>query len=262
MKKKIDDMTIDEQIQKLKKENKMILIFSYSVYFMVLVVIPILIYVFDLDKSLIISLASAIPISWCFGCFMQRKENIMKITELEFKQLTINNDIVVSKVIQKFKKENKKLRSISHLISIMLVLVLILLLIFGTKAKSISFLTAMIPMSWYFVYFYPEKVNVMKIVELELKMSPTNNIEENNGILYDEFIKKVKREKKNLLIICLFISILLLPILALLFVFNLDEKYIICPLSMMISSWIFVYIFPMIINNSIIKGEFIEDKLK
>ena len=261
MKKKIDDMTIDEQIQKLKKENKMILIFSYSVYFMVLVVIPILIYVFDLDKSLIISLASTIPISW-HGCFMQRKANIMKITELEFKQLTINNDIVVSKVIQKFKKENKKLRSISHLISIMLVLVLILLLIFGTKAKSISFLTAMIPMSWFFVYFLPEKVNVMKIVELELKMSPTNNIEESNGILDDEFIQKVKREKKNLLIICLFISILLLPILALLFVFNMDEKYMVCSFTMMISSWIFLYIFPIPVNNSIIKGEFIEDKLK
>lgn len=262
MKKKIDDMTIDEQIQKLKKENKMILIFAYSFYFMVLVVIPILIYVFDLDKSLIISLAATIPISWFFGCFMQIKANIMKITELEFKQLTINNDIVVSKVIQKFKKENKKLRSICHLMSIMLVLVLILLLIFGTNAESIGLLAAMIPMSWFFGYFFPEKVNVMKIVELELKMSPTNNIEENNGILDDEFIQKVKREKKNLLIICLFISILLLPILALLIVFNMDEKYKVCLFTMMIFSWIFLYIFPIQVNNSIIKGEFIEDKLK
>ena len=33
-------------------------------------------------------------------------------------------------------------------------------------------------------------------------------------------------------------------------------------LSMMTFSWIFVYILPMTVNNSIIKGEFIEDKLK
>ena len=85
MKNKYSGLSIEEQIKRYKKENKTLL-GSAIICSVVIVVISILFFVYELDNAMSIGFLVLLPFSWWIGYCIPKKENDKKIKDLE-KQL-------------------------------------------------------------------------------------------------------------------------------------------------------------------------------
>ena len=82
MKDKYSGLSTEEQLKRYKKENKTLLI-SAIICSIVIVVISILFFVYELDKTISIGFLVWLPFSWWIGYDIPKKENDKKIKELE-----------------------------------------------------------------------------------------------------------------------------------------------------------------------------------
>ena len=78
MKDKYSGLSNEEQIKRYKKENKTLL-FSGIICSIVIVVISILFFVYELDKTISIGFLVLLPFSWWIGYYIPKKENDKKI---------------------------------------------------------------------------------------------------------------------------------------------------------------------------------------
>ena len=85
MKNKYSGLSTEEQLKRYKKENKTLLI-SAIICSIVIVVISILFFVYELDKTMSIGFLVLLPFSWWIGYYIPKKENDKKIKKLEEKQ--------------------------------------------------------------------------------------------------------------------------------------------------------------------------------
>ena len=84
MKDKYSGLSNEERLKRYKKENLTSLI-SGIIVSVVTIVISILFFVYELDKTLAIGILLCLPISWLIGYYIPKKENDKKIKELEKK---------------------------------------------------------------------------------------------------------------------------------------------------------------------------------
>ena len=84
MKNKYSGLSTEEQIKRYKKENKTLLIASI-ICSIVIIVISILFFVYELDKTISIGYLVLLPFSWWIGYYIPKKENDIKIKKLEEK---------------------------------------------------------------------------------------------------------------------------------------------------------------------------------
>ena len=84
MKNKYSGLPVEEQIKKLKKENKTLLV-SAIICTIVVVIISIIFFIFELDLTVAIGILFMLPFSWWIGYFIPKDENNKKIKELESK---------------------------------------------------------------------------------------------------------------------------------------------------------------------------------
>ena len=85
MKNKYSGLSTEELLKRYKKENKTLLI-SAIICSIVIVVISILFFVYELDTTMAIGILVFLPFSWWIGYYIPKKENDKKIKELEEKQ--------------------------------------------------------------------------------------------------------------------------------------------------------------------------------
>ena len=85
MKDKYIELSTEEQLKQYKKENKKLLV-SAIICSIVIVVISILFFVYELDKTISIGFLVLLPFSWWIGYYIPKKENDKKIKKLEEKQ--------------------------------------------------------------------------------------------------------------------------------------------------------------------------------
>jgi uncharacterized membrane protein len=81
---KYSRLSSEEKIKKYKKENKTLLTCGI-ICSIVIVVISILFFVYELDKTISIGCLVLLPFSWWIGYYIPKKENDKKIKELEKK---------------------------------------------------------------------------------------------------------------------------------------------------------------------------------
>ena len=84
MKNKYSGLPVEDQIKKLKKENKTLLV-SAIICTIVVVTISIIFFIFELDLTVAIGILFMLPFSWWIGYFIPKDENNKKIKELESK---------------------------------------------------------------------------------------------------------------------------------------------------------------------------------
>lgn len=84
MKDKYRGLSTEEQLRRYKKENKILLV-SAIICSIVIVVISILFFVYELDSAISIGFLVLLPFSWWIGYYIPKKENDKKIKELEEK---------------------------------------------------------------------------------------------------------------------------------------------------------------------------------
>ena len=82
MKDKYSGLSTEEQLKQYKKENKTLLV-SAIICSIVIVVISILFFVYELDNTISVGLLVLLPYSWWIGYYIPKKENDKKIKELE-----------------------------------------------------------------------------------------------------------------------------------------------------------------------------------
>ena len=82
MKDKYSGLSTEEQLKRYKKENKTLLV-SDIICSIVIVVISILFFVYELDNTISVGLLVLLPFSWWIGYYIPKKENDKKIKELE-----------------------------------------------------------------------------------------------------------------------------------------------------------------------------------
>ena len=82
MKDKYSGLSTEEQLKRYKKENKTLLV-SAIICSIVIVVISILFFVYELDNTISVGLLVLLPYSWWIGYYIPKKENDKKIKELE-----------------------------------------------------------------------------------------------------------------------------------------------------------------------------------
>lgn len=84
MKDKYRGLSTEEKLRRYKKENKILLV-SAIFCSIVIVVISILFFVYELDSAISIGFLVLLPFSWWIGYYIPKKENDKKIKELEEK---------------------------------------------------------------------------------------------------------------------------------------------------------------------------------
>ena len=82
MKDKYSGLSTEEQLKRYKKENKTLLV-GGIICSIVLVVISILFFVYELDNTIAVGFLVFLPFSWWIGYYIPKKENDKKIKELE-----------------------------------------------------------------------------------------------------------------------------------------------------------------------------------
>ena len=82
MKDKYSGLSPEEQLKRYKKENKTLLV-SGIICSIVIVVISILFFVYELDNTMSVGFLVLLPFSWWLGYYIPKKENDKKIKELE-----------------------------------------------------------------------------------------------------------------------------------------------------------------------------------
>ena len=82
MKDKYSGLSTEEQLKRYKKENKTLLV-SAIICSIVIVVISILFFVYELDYTVSVGFLVSLPFSWWIGYYIPKKENDKKIKELE-----------------------------------------------------------------------------------------------------------------------------------------------------------------------------------
>ena len=82
MKDKYSGLSTKEQLKRYKKENKTLLV-GGIICSIVLVVISILFFVYELDNTISVGFLVLLPFSWWIGYYIPKKENDKKIKELE-----------------------------------------------------------------------------------------------------------------------------------------------------------------------------------
>ena len=82
MKNKYSGLSTEEQLKRYKKENKTLLI-SAIICSIVIVVISILFFVYELDKTMSIGFLVLLPFSWWIGYYIPKKENDKKKNKSE-----------------------------------------------------------------------------------------------------------------------------------------------------------------------------------
>lgn len=85
MKDKYSGLSTEEQLKRYKKENKTLLV-SAIICSIVIVVISILFFVYELDNTISVGFLVLLPFSWWIGYYIPKKENDKKIKELEKKK--------------------------------------------------------------------------------------------------------------------------------------------------------------------------------
>ena len=94
MKDKYSGLSTEEQLKRYKKENKTLLV-SAIICSIVIVVISILFFVYELDSAISIGFLVLLPFSWWIGYYIPKKENDKKIKELEEKYNIANTIVLI-----------------------------------------------------------------------------------------------------------------------------------------------------------------------
>lgn len=82
MKNKYNELPIEEQLRRYKKENKILLI-SAVICTIIIILLSVVFFVYELDKTMAISFLIWLPFSWWIGYYLPKEENDKKIKELE-----------------------------------------------------------------------------------------------------------------------------------------------------------------------------------
>ena len=82
MKDKYSGLSTEEQLKRYKKENKTLLVCAI-ICSIVIVVISILFFVYELYNTISVGFLLLLPFSWWIGYYIPKKENDKKIKELE-----------------------------------------------------------------------------------------------------------------------------------------------------------------------------------